>query len=87
VECYRERQGEIDAVILDLTMPGMDGAEASGELFRMNPDVRVVLTSGYAQENVAERFAGKDLAGFLQKPYLLDQLRDVLAGILPGSGG
>jgi PAS domain S-box-containing protein len=87
VECYRERQGEIDAVILDLTMPGMDGAEASGELFRMNPDVRMVLASGYAQENVAERFAGRDLAGFLQKPYTLDQLRDVLAGILPGSGG
>jgi PAS domain S-box-containing protein len=86
VERYRERQGEIDAVILDLTMPRMDGAEALGELLLVNPDVRVVLASGYAREDVMERFAGRGFTAFIQKPYTLDQLRYVLSGLVPSSG-
>jgi nitrogen-specific signal transduction histidine kinase len=84
VELYRERGKEIDLVLMDLTMPHMDGAKAFGELRRLNPDVRVVLASGYSHEDVAARFAGKGLSGVLQKPYTLFKLRESLAGLMPG---
>ena len=83
VERYRERGKEIDLVLMDLTMPRMDGAKAFDELRRLNPDVRVVLASGYTLEEVASRFAGKGLSGVLQKPYTLARLRELLAGLLP----
>ncbi len=81
VELYREKGATIDLVLMDLTMPHMDGAEAFSELRRLNPDVRVVLASGYSQEDVASRFAGKRLDGVLQKPYTLSKLREALAGL------
>jgi PAS domain S-box-containing protein len=83
VELYRERGKEIDLVLMDLTMPHMDGTEAFGELRRLKPDVRVVLASGYSREDVRTRFAGKSLDGVLQKPYTLSKLREALAGLLP----
>jgi DNA-binding NarL/FixJ family response regulator len=64
-------------------MPHMDGAEAFGELRRLNPDVRVVLASGYSQEDVGARFAGKGPDSVLQKPYALVKLRELLAGLMP----
>jgi len=84
VELYRERGKEIDLVLMDLTMPHLDGAKAFGELRRLNPDVRVILASGYSHEDVASRFAGKGLDGVLQKPYTLLKLRESLAGLMPG---
>jgi CheY-like chemotaxis protein len=83
VELYRERGKEIDLVLMDLTMPHLDGAKAFGELRRLNPDVRVILASGYSHEDVASRFAGKGLDGVLQKPYTLLKLRESLAGLMP----
>ena len=82
VELYRERGKEIDLVLMDLTMPHMDGAKAFDGLRRLNPDVRVVLASGHSREDVASRFAGKGLSGVLQKPYTLFKLKEVLAGLI-----
>ncbi len=83
VDLYREKGKEIDLVLMDLTMPHMDGSEAFSELRRLNPGVRVVLASGYGHEDVASRFAGKGLDGVLQKPYTLLKLRESLAGLMP----
>ena len=83
VDLYRERGKEIDLVLMDLMMPNMDGAEAFGELRRLNPDVRVVLASGCSCEDVRSRFSGKRLAGILQKPYTLADLMELVDGLLP----
>jgi PAS domain S-box-containing protein len=82
VELYRRHADEIDLVLLDMTMPQMDGEEAFGELRRIRSDVRVILSSGYSEQDATNRFAGKGLAGFIQKPYrsakLLDKVREAL---------
>jgi nitrogen-specific signal transduction histidine kinase len=78
VRLYRERAEEIACVLLDLTMPKMNGEETFRELRKVRPEVRVVLSSGYSEENATERFAGLGLAGFLQKPYQLETMTAVL---------
>ncbi|HSQ15894.1 MAG TPA: response regulator, partial [Candidatus Binatia bacterium] len=83
VERYRERGKEIDLVLMDLTMPRMDGAKAFDELRRLNPDVPVVLASGYAEDDVSSQFGGKMPSGIIRKPYTLAKLRETLAGLLP----
>jgi PAS domain S-box-containing protein len=68
----------ISYVILDLTMPHMDGEQCFRELKRLNHNVKVILSSGYNEQEVTQKFVGKGLAGFVQKPYKLSVLRDVL---------
>jgi CheY-like chemotaxis protein len=82
VEIFRERASDITCVLLDLTMPEMDGEETFRELRRLRSDVRVVLSSGYNRQDVTQRFAGKRLAGFIQKPYSLKQLRRTLQEVI-----
>ncbi|MBI2880217.1 MAG: response regulator [Candidatus Tectomicrobia bacterium] len=82
VDLFREYSDNIAAVILDLTMPQMDGEEAFHEIRRIRPDARVMLSSGYPEEDASYRFAGKGLAGFIQKPYgpmlLIEKLEELL---------
>lgn len=86
VALYRERKDKIDVVLLDLTMPHMNGEEAFRELRQINPDVRVILASGYSENDIAARFAGKGLSGCVQKPYTMDKLRSLLSVLLPAAG-
>lgn len=84
VAVYREYSDTIAAVVLDMTMPHMSGEETFRELRRIRPDVRVLLSSGYSEGEATHRFAGKGLAGFLQKPYRPHLLVETLAKILAG---
>jgi PAS domain S-box-containing protein len=77
LEIYGQRN-DIRLVILDLTMPRLDGEQTFRELRRMNAAVRVILATGYGEQAVNEKFRGQGLAGFLQKPYKLSTLREVL---------
>jgi two-component system, cell cycle sensor histidine kinase and response regulator CckA len=79
---FRERADDIICAIVDLTMPHVDGAETFRELRRMRPGVRVILSSGYNEQDVTQRFVGKGLAGFIQKPYQLNTLVAVLKEVL-----
>jgi signal transduction histidine kinase/CheY-like chemotaxis protein len=74
VELFSERHDSINLVLLDLTMPVMNGEETYEHLRRINPLVPVVLSSGFSHAIAAERFRGKGIAGFLGKPYTGPQL-------------
>ena len=74
--------GNITLVLLDLTMPHMNGEEAFRALREMDPGVRVVLSSGYSESELTARFAGKGPSGFVQKPYTLSVLREKLRAAL-----
>jgi len=82
VTIFATKARDITCVLLDLTMPDKDGVETFGELRRIRPEVPVILCSGYTEHDATQRFVGKGLAGFLQKPYtfaaLADKLREVL---------
>jgi two-component system CheB/CheR fusion protein len=69
VEAFEKRPHEYAAVLLDLTMPVMDGEEALRRIQEIRPDVPVVLSSGYTESEAMRRFRHRGLAGFLQKPY------------------
>ena len=82
LEVYREHRARIRAVLLDLTMPRMNGEETLRELRRIDAEVKVVISSGYEERDATQRLSGEDLA-FIQKPYpvadLLTKIRAVLA--------
>jgi signal transduction histidine kinase/CheY-like chemotaxis protein len=83
VEIFTAMPDRISLVLLDLTMPGIGGEEVLRRLKAIRPHVRVILSSGFNEMEVIERFNGAGLAGFLQKPYaagtLAARLRSVLA--------
>ncbi len=69
---------DIALVILDLTMPHLDGEQCFRELRQLKPDVKVIMSSGYNEQEVTRRFVGKGLAGFIQKPYKLSVLKEAI---------
>ncbi len=78
LEIVREKGSTLAGVLLDLTMPNMDGETAFREIRAIHPDLPIVLMSGYNEQDAVARFAGKGLAGFLQKPFTVDAMRTVL---------
>jgi PAS domain S-box-containing protein len=74
VELYRARRDAIDVVLLDLSMPGLSGEQTFERLREVDPDVTVILSSGYDQDEVSRRFATDGPAGFIQKPFRPQQL-------------
>ena len=83
VEQFRTHAGEITAVLLDMTMPDISGEEVFRLIQTLRPGVRVILSSGYNEEETISHFQGKGLAGFIQKPYrptqLIEKVREILA--------
>ena len=82
LKLFREHANEIVCVLLDLTMPHMDGEETFRVMRRLHPGVTVILCSGYNEHDATQRFAGKGLAGFIQKPYNMAALRKKLMEVL-----
>jgi PAS domain S-box-containing protein len=81
VETFHQHQDEIRAVLLDRTMPDISGEEAFDEIRRIRPDARIVLVSGYSQERAVQGFSDRDLAGFLQKPFLPETLIEKIRAV------
>lgn len=82
VEMFRNHADDIDAVLMDMTMPNMNGEEAFREMKKIRSGVKVILTSGYNEEEISGRFYGAGFAGFLQKPYGFADLSNKVKGII-----
>jgi CheY-like chemotaxis protein len=84
VEAFKEHGSEIALVILDLVMPEMDGAEAFAELKKIDPDVAVLISSGFTDDEVVEELLANGAVGFVEKPFDLNSLREAVAAALSG---
>jgi CheY-like chemotaxis protein len=82
VDLFRQRDGRFALVLLDLTMPVMGGPQAIGKLKAIRPEVPVLVSTGLTEETARRRFAGADIAGFIQKPYTLHALVDRIRSVL-----
>lgn len=82
VGLYRMLEGRVSAVLLDMTMPVMNGEETFVLLKGIDPEVKVILCSGFSELDVISQFTGKGLAGFIQKPYSVAELADVVASVI-----
>jgi signal transduction histidine kinase/CheY-like chemotaxis protein len=87
IRIFEALKDRIALVLLDLTMPGLGGEEVLLRLQAIGPQVRVILSSGYNEVEVIQRFAGKGLAGFLQKPYTAAALIDAVNQVLASAPG
>ncbi len=85
VEVFREHNRIISVVVLDLQMPVMGGEEALALLQGINPDVPVILSSGFDETDATRRFTTVKPAGFLQKPYTAQRLVNIVAAVLKRS--
>jgi PAS domain S-box-containing protein len=74
IDIFEQEGDQIDLVILDLTMPVMSGEETFRELHLIRPNIPVLLSSGFNESEAVQRFSGKGLAGFVQKPYTARQI-------------
>ncbi|MFN2343462.1 MAG: response regulator, partial [Desulfonatronovibrio sp.] len=82
LKIFKENHDRIDCVILDLMMPNLDGAATFEHLRKIDPHVKVILCSGYNEQEATQRFEGQGLAGFLHKPFRLSDLRQELEKVL-----
>ncbi|GLY51016.1 response regulator [Lentzea sp. NBRC 102530] len=78
IAILRERSAEVCAMLLDHSMPGLSGEEVLAELEREGLTVPVVLTSGYDRTSLERRFAGHEIAGYLQKPFRIETLDETV---------
>jgi two-component system cell cycle sensor histidine kinase/response regulator CckA len=82
LDVYRQNQGRVTLVILDMIMPGMNGAETFEALRALDPKLKVLLASGYSLEGQAKTTLEKGGAGFIQKPFgaedLFAKMREIL---------
>ena len=83
ISLYLEHAEAIEWVLLDLTMPELSGADTFRALRDLNPGVRVVLISGYSQQDATWQFGDQIPSGFLQKPFELPALQALIQEIQP----
>lgn len=82
IAIYRQKRHEIDLIVLDMVMPQMGGKETYDRLKSINPDVKVILSSGYSDEGRTQEILKKGCKGFIQKPFNLIDFSQKLRTVL-----
>jgi two-component system cell cycle sensor histidine kinase/response regulator CckA len=82
IEIYENHREKIDLIILDIVMPGMGGAETCARLQEINPDIRVLLSSGYSVDDQAIELLKRGCNGFIRKPFTIEKLSHKIREIL-----
>ncbi len=82
ISCFHRHTGEIDLILMDLSMPLMGGLEVFAELRRIGCTIPVILISGYSETEIQQEFSDKGFAGFLQKPFRKGALEDLLESVV-----
>ena len=85
VQIYESKQENIDLLILDIIMPEMNGGDVFDKMKQINPDVKVLLSSGYSVEGQAAQILARGCDGFIQKPFQMGQLSQSIRQILHAS--
>ncbi len=84
IDVFQKDQDNIDLVIMDMIMPGMGGGETFDRLKEINPEVKVLLSSGYSINGQATKIIRRGCDGFIQKPFNMNQLAEKIQKILTG---
>ncbi|WP_323844628.1 PAS domain S-box protein [Microbulbifer magnicolonia] len=89
ISYYRENFGNIDLVLLDMIMPGMDGQQLFAFLKQINPEIRAILSSGYSVDSKVQEILADGILDCIQKPFTYEKLQEKIdsltaEGLLPG---
>ena len=82
IELYQKNQDDVDIVILDMIMPSMSGGEVYDRMKEINPDIKVLLSSGYSIDGQATDILNRGCSGFIQKPFNINELSATIRQIL-----
>ena len=82
IDVFQRDRSKIDLVIMDMIMPGMSGGETFDRLKKIDPDIKVLLSSGYSINSQAAKILQRGCDGFIQKPFNMNQLAEKVQGIL-----
>jgi len=82
ISIFEKHKGNIDLILLDMIMPGMGGGEVYDRLKRIDPEVKVLLSSGYSIDGEATEILNRGCQGFIQKPFNIEKLSQKVKNIL-----
>jgi len=82
IEIFKKHQDEVHFVLMDLSMPGIDGIQCAKQILNIDPSVSIVLSSGYTEQEIEGRLGGVELKGFLKKPYSMAHVQNMLENML-----
>jgi PAS domain S-box-containing protein len=82
IDLFREHGRGIDAILLDMTLPGASAREIVAEVAKLKPDIRVILTSAYSQEMIEGSVSAPQIRGFIRKPFRLGELLKIIGSSL-----
>ncbi len=85
LELYQQNAADITLVITDMGMPVMNGYELFNKLKQLDPQLPIIISSGFGEGDIVSKIPHEAIAGMINKPYNFEQLREVLRGIVEGT--